>query len=320
MVSELRGKKICYRYLINLVLIMTHYCFLCNEHHDDSPTEEHFIPRSINGPEHQWLPVCKSSNVRSNSVFDNDVRDILYMARHQNTKVLKRTGDALLSNGTLKRYVFSYDEPRALNNGEAFHYFFDKESNTKIPSCDVCAIKFSVGLTQKEQKTFCRGLAKISIGALAYLLRKEGIQDKTIRQIFSQASIDSIRHFALNIPWRGNTTFQVFSLGRSDILSRLQLSCEKPQISNHVIQITVQKDNHIKIEGMLYSQYGWQIKLPNNISIGIRKLRLENAISDMSVPEDLRDKTMSPDSICIFNPNYKGQIPAIPESWINRKK
>jgi hypothetical protein len=111
---------------------MTYYCFLCNENHGDSPTEEHFIPRSINGPEDQWLPVCEASNTRSNSIFDNYVRDILYMARHQNTKILKRTGDALLGDGTLKRYKFSYDEPRALKGGDAFHYFFDNESNKKM--------------------------------------------------------------------------------------------------------------------------------------------------------------------------------------------
>ena len=26
---------------------MPYYCFLCNDRHDDLPTEEHFIPRSI---------------------------------------------------------------------------------------------------------------------------------------------------------------------------------------------------------------------------------------------------------------------------------
>ena len=35
----------------------------------------------------------------------------------------------------------------------------------------------------------------MSIGALAYLLTKEGIQDRKIKEIFSQKSIDSIRNF-----------------------------------------------------------------------------------------------------------------------------
>jgi hypothetical protein len=271
----------------------------------------------MNGPEHQWLPVCEPSNARSNSVFDNHVRDILYMARHQNTGVLKRTGEALLGDGTLKRYVFSYDEPRALESGEAFRYFFDKESNTRIPSSDIHAVKFSVGLTQEEQERFCRGLAKISIGALAYLLRREGMQDGTVRRIFSQTPIDSIRHLALRLPWRGNATIHVFSLGRTDVLSRLQRSCKNPRISNHVIQITFQENESIQIGGMLYSKYGWQLKLSNDISIGMGELRLENAISDMSAPEDLQDRTLSPDSICVINPNYKGQKPAIPRSWSN---
>ncbi len=296
---------------------MAYYCFLCNKNHENSFTEEHFIPRSINGPKVQWLPVCKISNTRSNSVFDNDVRDILYMARHQNTKILKRSGEALLSDGTLKRYRFSYDEPKALNSGDAFHYFFERESNTRIPSKDVYAIKFSVGLNQMEKEKFCRGLAKMSIGSLAYLLRNEGVQDEIIKQIFSQTSIDSARHFALKLPWSGKPIFHRFSLGRTDVLSKLQSSCESPLISNHVIQICFQENNLIHIEGMLYSKYGWQLNLSNNVSTNIGKLRLENPISDISAPKDQRDMTLSPDSICIINPNYKGQIPNLPEDWSN---
>jgi hypothetical protein len=293
---------------------MTYYCFLCNENHDDSPTKEHFIPRSIDGPEDQWLPVCEASNTRSNSIFDNDVRDILYMARHQNTQILKRTGGALLSDGTLKRYKFSYDEPRALRGEDAFHYFYDNESNTKIPSSSVYAIKFSVGLDRKEQRTFCRGLAKMSIGALAYLLRKEGIQSKKIKRLFSQTSIDSMRRFALKLPRLGSLIFLRFSLGQTDVLLRLQSSCENPLTSNHVIEINFQ-EKKLFIEGMLYSKYGWRLGLSNNVFIDLGVLRLENAIPDTSAPEDLRDLTLSPNSICISNPYYKGQEPTIPLSW-----
>ena len=296
---------------------MAYYCFLCNENHENSFTEEHFIPRSINGLTDQWLPVCKTSNTISNSVFDNDVRDILYMARHQNTRILKRSGEALLSDGTLKRYRFSYDESKALNSGDVFHYFFERESNTRIPSKDVYAIKFSVGLNQMEIEKFCRGLAKMSIGSLAYLLRNKGVQDETIKQIFSQTSIDSVRHFALKLPWSGKQHCHRFSLGRTDVISKLQSSCKSTRISNHVIQICFQENNLIHIEGMLYSKYGWKLNLSNNVSTNIGKLRLENPISDMSAPKDQRDMTLSPDSICIINPNYKGQIPNLPEDWSN---
>ena len=296
---------------------MTYYCFLCNKSHNDSPTKEHFIPRSIKGPEDQWLPVCKASNTRSNSVFDNGVRDILYMARHQNTGILKRTGDALLGDGTLKRYRFSYDEPQALKGGDAFQYFFDNESSRKIPSSSVYAIKFSVGLDQKEKEAFCRGLAKMSIGALAYGLRKEGLQSKEIKQLFSQTSIDSIRHFALKLPWSGSPIFHRFSLGRTDVLQRLQRSCKNPLTSNHVIEINFQDKKLIRIEGMLYSKYGWQLDLSNSVFIDLGVLRLENAISDMSAPKDLRDLMLSPDSVCIINPHYRGQKPTIPQGWRN---
>ena len=296
---------------------MAYYCFLCNENHEDSFTKEHFIPRSIKGLKDQWMPVCKTSNTISNSVFDNHVRDILYMARHHNTNILKRSGEAILSNGTLKRYRFSYDESKALNSGDAFQYFFEKESNTRIPSKDVYAIKFSVGLNQTELEKFCRGLAKISIGSLAYLLRNEGIQDEIIKQIFSQTSIDSVRHFALNLPYSGKQIFHRFYLGRTDVISKLQSSCKNPMISNHVIQIYLKKNNLIHIEGMLYSKYGWQLNLSNRVLTNMGKLRLENPISDMSAPKDQRDMTLLTDSICIYNPNYKGKIPNIPEDWKN---
>ncbi len=297
---------------------MTYYCFLCNQNHENSFTEEHFIPKSINGPKNQWLPVCKTSNTISNLIFDNDIRDILYMARHQKTKILKRSGEALLSDGTVKRYKFSYDESKALNNGDAFHYFFEVESNKRIPSKDVYAIKFFVGLNQIEKEKFCKGLAKISIGSLAYLLRNEGFPDKIIKQIFSQPSIDSIRHFALNLPWSGKLIYHRFSLGCTDVLSQLQSTCENQKISNHVIQIYLQENNLIHIEGMLYSKYGWQMNLSNTILTNIGKLRLENPISDMSAPKDQRDMTLSSDAICIINPHYKGKAPIIPEDWTNR--
>ena len=85
---------------------MAYYCFLCNENHDDSipKDREHFIPRSINGPEHQWLPVCKASNTRSNTIFDNNARDLFFWKRFLETRSLKRYGEALLADGSLKLY------------------------------------------------------------------------------------------------------------------------------------------------------------------------------------------------------------------------
>jgi len=297
---------------------MTYYCFLCNEDHDNSPTEEHFIPRSIDGPKKQWLPVCESSNIRSNSIFDNSVRDIMYMARHRNTDILKRTGVALLGDGTLKRYRFSYnDKPEAWRGGNAFQYFYDRRTNKKIPSSSVYAILFSVGLNRKEQIAFCRGLAKMSIGALAYLLEKEGLQSKKIKRIFSQPSIDSIRHFALKLPWAGKPIFHSYSLGQTDVITQLQNSCKVSSTSNHVIEINFQEKGEIYIHGMLYSKYGWRLVLSNNISLDFGVLRLENSISDLPAPNDLRDLSLSPDSICIINPNFKGKKPTIPKSWRN---
>lgn len=296
---------------------MTYYCFLCNKYHEDSPTEEHFIPKSIGGQKKQWLPVCGSSNSRSNTLFDKHVRDILYMARFQDTEILKRTGDALLGDGTTCQYKFSYNEPLALKKGNAFDYFLDEESKKIIPNSDIYAIKFPVGLTQEEQEMFLRGLSKMSIGALAYKLKNKGILDETIRQIFAQPSLDSIRHFALNLPWLGNGTFYEFSLGRTEVLFHLQYSCSKPFLSNHVIKITIQENNNLQIEGMLYSRHSWVLEISNDIAIGIGELRLENPISGMSVPKSLQDNTFSLDQICIINPQFKGQKPAIPQSWEN---
>ena len=298
---------------------MTYYCFLCNDTHNDSPTEEHFIPRSIDGPEYQWLPVCQASNARSNSVFDNDARDMLYWVRFQNTKALKRAGDALLSDSTLKPFKFSYYEGSESEKDTAFRYIYDRETNTHIPSENVYAIAFPVGLRPDEQETFCKGLAKMSIGTLAYLLKKQGLEEPAIRQIFLQTSIDVIRHFALDLPWSGKTVAMRFSLGRSDVLVRLQSSCKNQQVRNHVLEIIFQEDNSIHIEGMLYSQYGWALDLSNKISIENSTLRLENSISDMPVPEILRDLTLSPDSICIINPDFRGQTPNIPNHWQNIK-
>jgi hypothetical protein len=71
------------------------------------------------------------------------------------------------------------------------------------------------------------------------------------------------------------------------------------------------------MEGMLYSKYGWQLMLSSDVSFDFGLLRLENAISDLPAPEKIIDLTLSPDSICIINPDYKGQEPTIPQSWRN---
>jgi len=242
---------------------MAYYCFLCNKNHYDTPTEEHFIPRSIDGPEHQWLPVCETSNIRSNSVFDNDARDILYLVRFQNTGELKRSGEALLGDGTLKRFRFSYREDSAPERNTAFRYIFDRDTNAHIPGENVYAIAFPAGLEPFEQRTFCRGLAKISLGTIAYLLGKQEQENQTVRRIFSQTSVNAIRHFALDLPWPGRAVAMRFSLGR------------------------------------------------------VGELRLENPIGYMSAPESLRDLTLSPDAICIVNPDFTGQKPNIPQHWRN---
>src|SRR5271157_1413792 len=104
---------------------MSYYCFLCNEHHDDSLTEEHFIPRSIDGPENQWLPVCDVSNTRSNLIFDNEARDMLYWVRFENTRALKRLGEALLADGALRPFRFSYFEGLEPQVNAAFQYIYD---------------------------------------------------------------------------------------------------------------------------------------------------------------------------------------------------
>lgn len=298
---------------------MAYYCFLCNDKHDDSPTEEHFIPRSIDGPESQWLPVCQASNARSNSVFDNDARDMLYWVRFQNTRALKRSGEALLTDSTLKPFKFSYYEDSEPEEDTAFHYIYDRETDTHIPRENVYAIAFPVGLRPDEQKTFCKGLGKMSIGALAYLLKNQGVEEPAIRQMFLQTSIDVIRHFALDLPWPGKTVAMRFSLGRSDVLERLHSSCKNQQVRNHVLKIVFQEDNSIHIEGMLYSQYGWVIDLSNQFPIEDRELRLENSITHMNAPPSLRDLSLSPDTICIINPGFKGQTPTIPNHWQNIK-
>ena len=70
---------------------------------------------------------------------------------------------------------------------------------------------------------------------------------------------------------------------------------------------------------MLYSEYGWVLDLTNHISIEVQELRLENSISHMDAPERFKDVSLSPDRICIINPDFKGQRPDIPLHWRNRE-
>ena len=294
---------------------MSYYCFLCNNHHDDSPTEEHFIPRSIDCPEHQWLPVCKSINNRSNLVFDNDARDILYWVRFKRTRALKRTGLALLADGSAKRFKFSYLDRLEPDRHTEFNYIFDRETNEHIPSQKVSAIVFPVGLLPDEQKSFCRGLAKISIGVLVYLLMKKDVPAETIKQLCSQPSVNVLRHFALDLPWSGRTRAMKFSLGQSDVLEKLHSSCKNQQVRNHVIKICFVKRKAIQVEGLLYSQYGWRLEFSNHIPIEHSELRLENLIEYMQAPDELKDLTLTMDAVCIANPEHTGHKPKVPPNW-----
>ncbi|MCK5347704.1 MAG: hypothetical protein KAR20_30055, partial [Candidatus Heimdallarchaeota archaeon] len=235
----------------------------------------------------------------------------------QNTRALKRAGEALLSDSTLKPFKFFYYEGSEPEEGTAFRYIYDGETNSHIPHQNVYAIAFPIGLRSDEKKTFCKGLAKMSIGALAYLLKNQGVDESVIRKIFLQTSIDVIRHFALDQPWHGKTVAMKFSLGRSDVLMQLHSSCSNQQVRNHVLKIVFQEDNSIHIEGMLYSQYGWVIDLSNQFPTENRELRLENSITHMNAPRSLEDLSLSPDTICIINPDYRGQIPNIPNHWKN---
>jgi len=294
---------------------MSYYCYLCNEDHDGPLTEEHFIPRSIDCPEHQWLPVCTSSNDRSNSVFDNDARDILYWVRFENTRELKRTGLALMVDNSAKRFRFSYLDKLKSDGHTEFRYIFDRETNERIPSQKVSAIVFPVGLLPAEQKTFCRGLAKISIGALAYLLSQERVAPEAIKRICSQPSVNVLRHFALDLPWSGRTRAMRFSLGQSDVLEKLHGSCRNQQVRNHVVRICFTKEGTVHVEGMLYSQYGWRLTFTNHVPVGYPELRLENPIGHMKAPRDFKDLTLSLDAICIANPGRSAPGPEVPPNW-----
>lgn len=297
---------------------MTYYCFLCNDNHSDVLTKEHFIPRSIDGPEHQWLPVCQDSNTRSNYVFDNDARDILYWVRYEKTKALKRAGEALLADGSLKLFKFCYEEDLEPEASTGFQKIYDIETNTHIPCENVYAIAFPVGLKPYEQEKYYRGISKISIGDLAYLLKSQGVSDLTIRQLFTQPSFDAFRHFALDLPWNGKKEVAMhFSIGRSDVLERLQRSCKNKTCRNHVISISEEK-YFFHVEGMLYSEYGWELNFRNHIPLKKGMLFLENPISGTKVPATLSDKSQSLDVIVIINPHFKGNSPNLPDHWKNQ--
>lgn len=291
---------------------MAYYCFLCNENHEGTSTKEHFIPKSMGVPKSQYLPVCEASNGRSNSVFDNDSRDILYLARNP---ALKRTGEALLNDGSTRDFTFSYIENVQSGSGARFDYIYDKTLNKEMPTENVYAIIYSVGLSPEEKVQLCRGLSKISIGALAYLLKGQGIKSDVIKKMFSQVSISTLRDYALNYPLKSSTDLK-FLIGRTNILLRLQNSCNDSKKRNHVIEISFNKDNSIHIEGMLHSKYGWAIDCPNEIIIRNKILRLENPIDRMA-PEPLKDLTSTYDRICIINPSYSGVAPEIPVHWRN---
>jgi len=261
------------------------------------------------------LPVCASSNNRSNRVFDNDARDILYWVRFKNTRTLKRMGLALMVDGSARRFRFSYLDRIEPERQTVFRYIFDRETNEAIPSQRISAIVFPVGLLPDEQTTFCRGLAKISLGVLVYLLMQKKLAPETIKKICSQPSVNVLRHFALDLPWSGRTRAMKFSLGQSDVLEKLHHSCRNQEVRNHVVKISLTESDTVHVEGMLYSQYAWRLAFTNRIHIGCHELRLENPIDYMKTPEDFKDLTLTLDAICVANPELANGKPEVPLNW-----
>lgn len=297
---------------------MTYYCFLCNDEHDGEPTDEHFIPRSIDAPEAQQLPVCCEMNSRANSIFDNQARDILYLVRFRGTRDLKRHGEAVLADGTVKPFRFCYREMIVESAADSeFAYIFDMATNELIPREEVYAIRFHVGLAPREVEIFCCGIAKITLGAIVFLLQRNGVSQEDIRRLLSHTEYNALRHVALHLPWTHEPVGVRFSLGNSCVLEALQGSSHRPEVRNHVVRLSI-KESGVQVDGMLYSQYGWQITLPSNVAVPADTLRLENAIINMPVPEPLRDLSLCQDSICVVNPAYAGKAPPLPEHWQNR--
>ncbi|MCK5658479.1 MAG: hypothetical protein KAH96_01185 [Alphaproteobacteria bacterium] len=298
---------------------MAYYCFLCNENHDDDDwTREHFIPKSIEAPNEQWLPVCKAKNALANSTSDNWTRDIFYLKRFESTKYFKRFGEALLEDGSIRKVKFSYKEDQEIGNA-TFDYIYDIETDLHIPGQQVYAIKIPVGLIQNERIAFCRGLVKMSLGTIAYCLQGQDVEVQTIKQIFSQISVDTSRRFALGLPLSEKALeMMIFLLNQSDVVKRLQNSCKNTQVKNHVVNVIFQKDGTIHVEGMLYSQYGWTLKFENKILIDQKEpIRLENSINCLDFSDFSKDLTLSSDAIVVISPDFTGQKPIIPPHWKN---
>lgn len=294
---------------------MTYYCFLCNEKHDGESTDEHFIPRSIDAPEAQKLPVCSKMNTRANSIFDSHARDILYIVRFRDTRDLKRHGEAVLCDGTLKPFRFCYRERNVTCASDSeFAYIFDIAANELIPDEEVYAIRFNVGLAPREVEILCCGFAKITLGAMVFLLQREKVSQEDILRLLSHTEYNILRHVALGLPWTHQPLGVRFSLGNSHVLQDLQSSSDCEEVRNHVVRLGID-ESVVQVDGMLYSQYGWQITLPSHAAVPAKTLRLENKITDMPVPEPLRDLSLCQDSICVVNPAYTGKVPPLPKHW-----
>ena len=133
-----------------------------------------------------------------------------------------------------------------------------------------------------------------------------------LRRLISRFSLSC----GLGLPQLRDAVAGLLSLGRSDVIVRLQHTCSSQEVRNHVVEISFQ-EGRICIAGMLYSAYGWVLELSNQVPIESPILRLENPITHMEAPEQLRDITLSPDAICIVNPDFIGQEPLIPQHWKN---
>jgi hypothetical protein len=296
---------------------MAYYCFLCNQVHAGIPTEEHFIPRSIDGPEAQKLPACEEMNALANSIFDSNARDILYLVRFCGTRNLKRYGEALLADGTVKPFRFCYKE-RFVESAphSEFSYIFDIAENHLIPKEEVYGISFRVGLIERDVNTFCCGIAKITLGAIVFLLQREKVPQEVIIQLLSQTPYKAMRHVALRLTSHNEPVNVRFSLGSSAVLESLQSSSANPELRNHVVRVAIGEAT-TQVDGMLSSQYGWRIELPSHSAIPAQMLRLENPIAETKAPEPLRDLALCRDSICVINPQYEGTPPALPIHWKN---
>lgn len=273
---------------------MVFYCVFCNRERNgqrNSPeekTKEHFIPQSIGG---KWnISACKACNSYMGQMCDNFFGKVAYTYKIFLRGIIIMDGVAELVSGKRFPVIFKYQTTHA-----GHHQFFwckGLKSKKAIPRKFIRTIEFKVKKPDDANRSF-PALAKMTLGAAYYLIKRNKKWSPSIESIFSGLAFADLRRTFLkefNPGESGRGSGAIMRTLTQEEVINLLCSRNESEQRRHYISIE-DTSSGLQVILCLYCGFFWKITIPN-ISLRIKKLEDELILYDLTPIDPLKPKNL----------------------------